>query len=178
MNKKSIYTIFLPAFPPKFCYHSNRHPSSVIPCEVVSADLKSLWSTILIGEPNRCIINVRNPKLINIHKRVIFKVIAFIPFQNASDKTPQPAISTIHVLSNTILFTRTCRVVEGRLGRVSILCVIQPHSQGPLYTFSRWRKDPGNEAVCYRIHNKLQLCPLYEGLHVCLEIHFYNTLDM
>ena len=58
-----------------------------------------------MGEPNKCIINVRNPKLINIHKRVIFKVIAFIPFQNASDKTPQPAIRTIHVLSNAILFT-------------------------------------------------------------------------
>lgn len=79
--------------------------SSIIPCGVGSADLKSLCSTILIGEPNKCIINVRNPKVINIHKRVIFKVIAFIPFQNASDKTPQPATSTIHVLSKAILFT-------------------------------------------------------------------------
>ncbi len=58
-----------------------------------------------MGEPNKCIINVRNPKLINIHKRVIFKVIAFIPLQNAINKTPQPAIRTIHVLSNAILFT-------------------------------------------------------------------------
>ena len=56
----------------------------------------------LIGDPNKCIINVRKPKLINIHKRIIFKVIAFMPPQIARPKTPQPAINTIHVLSNAI----------------------------------------------------------------------------
>lgn len=67
-----------------------------------SAEWKNLPNKILIGEPNKCIINVRNPKLMNIHKRIIFKVIAFIPPQKASPKTPQPAMRTIHVLSNAI----------------------------------------------------------------------------
>ena len=69
-----------------------------------SADWNNLLNTILMGEPNTCMINVRNPKVIKVHKRVIFTVIALIPLHKAKARTPQPATNTSHVLSNAIRF--------------------------------------------------------------------------
>ena len=65
-----------------------------------------------MGEPNKCIIDVKKPKLIKSHNSVIFRVIAFIPPQKASPNTPQPAIRTIHVLSKAILFLSATRAIK------------------------------------------------------------------
>lgn len=125
-----------------------------------SADVwKTLPRRTLIGEPNKCIINVRNPKLINIHKRVVFSVRVFIPPQIASPKTPQPAIRTSHVFSKAILFSSEWRNPGVSLASALAIKLV------PRFLSSRSR-------------NRTIWLPFVQSSEqVCWEIHFYKPLD-
>lgn len=92
------------------------------PCnwlQLPSAVLKILPSNILIGDPNKCIKNVKNPKPINSHKSIVLRVIAFIPPQKARPITPHPATRTTHVESRAIFcYTLFMLDYDGSLARV------------------------------------------------------------